>query len=223
MCVSLHFSPVRACGCCPLTQICVKAVRLTTETRLGYELKDRAGESFIQHYITIVISMYLFTNHNHSHLSSFAEISTKSHIWRTMQHGLWMAAWHGLWLFLYKKLGWGSYNINAAVVILTYALFVSFELACESVCLSACMFVLGWPLIQSLVHLQPTRSSSESICSRPGSSIPGSPGHTIYVSRPCQRHLSLPEPITIHSQMESVVAWGCTECSFSLLLSLISL
>lgn len=28
---------------------------------------------------------------------------------------------------------------------------------------------------------QPTRSSSESICSRPGSSIPGSPGHTIYV------------------------------------------
>uniref|UniRef100_A0A8C4I9J9 Actin-binding LIM protein 1 n=1 Tax=Dicentrarchus labrax TaxID=13489 RepID=A0A8C4I9J9_DICLA len=28
--------------------------------------------------------------------------------------------------------------------------------------------------------LQPTRSSSESICSRPGSSIPGSPGHTIY-------------------------------------------
>ncbi|KAG7511709.1 actin-binding LIM protein 1 isoform X7 [Solea senegalensis] len=27
---------------------------------------------------------------------------------------------------------------------------------------------------------RPTRSSSESICSRPGSSIPGSPGHTIY-------------------------------------------
>ncbi|XP_041722088.1 actin-binding LIM protein 1 isoform X8 [Coregonus clupeaformis] len=27
---------------------------------------------------------------------------------------------------------------------------------------------------------QPSRSSSESICSRPGSSIPGSPGHTIY-------------------------------------------
>uniref|UniRef100_A0A8C1BVI1 Actin binding LIM protein 1a n=1 Tax=Cyprinus carpio carpio TaxID=630221 RepID=A0A8C1BVI1_CYPCA len=27
---------------------------------------------------------------------------------------------------------------------------------------------------------QPTRSSSESICSRPGSSIPSSPGHTIY-------------------------------------------
>ncbi|XP_077056781.1 actin-binding LIM protein 1 isoform X3 [Siphateles boraxobius] len=27
---------------------------------------------------------------------------------------------------------------------------------------------------------QPIRSSSESICSRPGSSIPGSPGHTIY-------------------------------------------
>ncbi|XP_070772469.1 actin-binding LIM protein 1-like isoform X1 [Enoplosus armatus] len=30
------------------------------------------------------------------------------------------------------------------------------------------------------VFSQPTRSSSESICSRPGSSIPGSPGHTIY-------------------------------------------
>nr|XP_021335764.1 actin-binding LIM protein 1 isoform X27 [Danio rerio] len=30
---------------------------------------------------------------------------------------------------------------------------------------------------------QPTRSSSESICSRPGSSIPGSPGHTIYSPR----------------------------------------
>ncbi|XP_038866200.1 actin-binding LIM protein 1-like [Salvelinus namaycush] len=29
---------------------------------------------------------------------------------------------------------------------------------------------------------RPTRSSSESICSRPGSSISGSPGHTIYVS-----------------------------------------
>ncbi|XP_066534550.1 actin-binding LIM protein 1a isoform X7 [Hoplias malabaricus] len=27
---------------------------------------------------------------------------------------------------------------------------------------------------------RPTRSSSESVCSRPGSSIPGSPGHTIY-------------------------------------------
>ncbi|TRY85427.1 hypothetical protein DNTS_016102 [Danionella cerebrum] len=30
---------------------------------------------------------------------------------------------------------------------------------------------------------RPTRSSSESICSRPGSSIPGSPGHTIYSPR----------------------------------------
>lgn len=29
---------------------------------------------------------------------------------------------------------------------------------------------------------QPTRSSSESVCSRPCSSIPSSPGHTIYVS-----------------------------------------
>ncbi|XP_060942686.1 actin-binding LIM protein 1a isoform X3 [Limanda limanda] len=40
----------------------------------------------------------------------------------------------------------------------------------ERVGISTCVFFL----------LQPTRSSSESICSRPGSSIPGSPGHTIY-------------------------------------------
>uniref|UniRef100_A0A673YAB8 Actin binding LIM protein 1a n=1 Tax=Salmo trutta TaxID=8032 RepID=A0A673YAB8_SALTR len=32
----------------------------------------------------------------------------------------------------------------------------------------------------SVLLLQPSRSSSESICSRPGSSIHGSPGHTIY-------------------------------------------
>ncbi|MBN3326522.1 ABLM1 protein, partial [Atractosteus spatula] len=32
---------------------------------------------------------------------------------------------------------------------------------------------------QLCISLQPTRSSSESICSRPGSSIPGSPSHTI--------------------------------------------
>uniref|UniRef100_A0A3P8ZWC4 Actin binding LIM protein 1a n=1 Tax=Esox lucius TaxID=8010 RepID=A0A3P8ZWC4_ESOLU len=31
-----------------------------------------------------------------------------------------------------------------------------------------------------VLFLQPSRSSSDSICSRPGSSIPGSPGHTIY-------------------------------------------
>lgn len=42
--------------------------------------------------------------------------------------------------------------------------------------------VVRWSLTQSLLCPQPTRSSSESICSRPGSSIPGSPGHTIYVS-----------------------------------------
>lgn len=35
-----------------------------------------------------------------------------------------------------------------------------------------------------LFVFQPTRTSSESIYSRPGSSIPGSPGHTIYVSIP---------------------------------------
>uniref|UniRef100_A0A8B9RDP6 Actin binding LIM protein 1b n=1 Tax=Astyanax mexicanus TaxID=7994 RepID=A0A8B9RDP6_ASTMX len=40
--------------------------------------------------------------------------------------------------------------------------------------------VLSWSLIQYIFLPQPTRSSSESICSRPGSSIPGSPGHTIY-------------------------------------------
>uniref|UniRef100_A0A6Q2ZE64 Actin binding LIM protein 1b n=1 Tax=Esox lucius TaxID=8010 RepID=A0A6Q2ZE64_ESOLU len=31
-----------------------------------------------------------------------------------------------------------------------------------------------------VTSMDPTRTSSESICSRPGSSIPGSPGHTIY-------------------------------------------
>ncbi|XP_051524058.1 actin-binding LIM protein 1-like isoform X3 [Myxocyprinus asiaticus] len=41
------------------------------------------------------------------------------------------------------------------------------------------------PLPHSVTSLhqserQPTRSSSESICSRPGSSVPGTPGHTIY-------------------------------------------
>ncbi|TSK14745.1 Actin-binding LIM protein 1 [Bagarius yarrelli] len=34
--------------------------------------------------------------------------------------------------------------------------------------------------VRFLRRTEPTRSSSESICSRPGSSIPGSPGHTIY-------------------------------------------
>ncbi|XP_046709230.1 actin-binding LIM protein 1 isoform X37 [Silurus meridionalis] len=34
--------------------------------------------------------------------------------------------------------------------------------------------------VRPLRRTEPTRSSSESICSRPGSSIPGSPGHTIY-------------------------------------------
>uniref|UniRef100_A0A671MHW7 Actin-binding LIM protein 1-like n=1 Tax=Sinocyclocheilus anshuiensis TaxID=1608454 RepID=A0A671MHW7_9TELE len=44
-----------------------------------------------------------------------------------------------------------------------------------------CVFVFSLLLTtQHLVVPQPTRSSSESICSRPGSSIPGSPGHTIY-------------------------------------------
>uniref|UniRef100_A0A3Q3FHC5 Putative adherens-junction anchoring domain-containing protein n=1 Tax=Labrus bergylta TaxID=56723 RepID=A0A3Q3FHC5_9LABR len=41
---------------------------------------------------------------------------------------------------------------------------------CVSVCVCVCVCFSS----------QPTRSSSESICSRPGSSIPGSPGHTIY-------------------------------------------
>ncbi|XP_035389541.1 actin-binding LIM protein 1 isoform X40 [Electrophorus electricus] len=36
------------------------------------------------------------------------------------------------------------------------------------------------PGAHPLPRPEPTRSSSESICSRPGSSIPGSPGHTIY-------------------------------------------
>ncbi|XP_023267461.1 actin-binding LIM protein 1 isoform X4 [Seriola lalandi dorsalis] len=40
---------------------------------------------------------------------------------------------------------------------------------------------------------QPTRSSSESICSRPGSSIPGSPGHTIYLHTARRERSPLPD------------------------------
>lgn len=40
-----------------------------------------------------------------------------------------------------------------------------------------------------LFVFQPTRTSSESIYSRPGSSIPGSPGHTIYVSITSRRDI----------------------------------
>lgn len=40
-----------------------------------------------------------------------------------------------------------------------------------------------------LFVFQPTRTSSESIYSRPGSSIPGSPGHTIYVSITSKRDI----------------------------------
>uniref|UniRef100_A0A8C7LWJ5 Actin binding LIM protein 1a n=1 Tax=Oncorhynchus mykiss TaxID=8022 RepID=A0A8C7LWJ5_ONCMY len=42
------------------------------------------------------------------------------------------------------------------------------------------MFTEGEEMYLQVLLLQPSRSSSESICSRPGSSIPGSPGHTIY-------------------------------------------
>uniref|UniRef100_A0A674DTP2 Actin binding LIM protein 1a n=1 Tax=Salmo trutta TaxID=8032 RepID=A0A674DTP2_SALTR len=42
------------------------------------------------------------------------------------------------------------------------------------------MFTEGEEMYLQVLFLQPSRSSSESICSRPGSSIPGSPGHTIY-------------------------------------------
>uniref|UniRef100_A0A8C2HDD8 Actin binding LIM protein 1a n=1 Tax=Cyprinus carpio TaxID=7962 RepID=A0A8C2HDD8_CYPCA len=48
---------------------------------------------------------------------------------------------------------------------------------CHSV--FTCMFLFIAYVVPMLVQ-QPTRSSSESICSRPGSSIPSSPGHTIY-------------------------------------------
>ncbi|XP_046709223.1 actin-binding LIM protein 1 isoform X31 [Silurus meridionalis] len=49
---------------------------------------------------------------------------------------------------------------------------------------------------------QPTRSSSESICSRPGSSIPGSPGHTIYCrstagdQSPIRGHIKSPRTLS---------------------------
>uniref|UniRef100_A0AAY5JZN2 Actin binding LIM protein 1a n=1 Tax=Esox lucius TaxID=8010 RepID=A0AAY5JZN2_ESOLU len=42
------------------------------------------------------------------------------------------------------------------------------------------MYLQGALARQTVLFLQPSRSSSDSICSRPGSSIPGSPGHTIY-------------------------------------------
>ncbi|CAL9688153.1 unnamed protein product [Knipowitschia caucasica] len=43
---------------------------------------------------------------------------------------------------------------------------------------------------------RPTRSSSESICSRPGSSIPGSPGHTIYLHTARRERSPLPDDKT---------------------------
>ncbi|XP_042625374.1 actin-binding LIM protein 1-like isoform X13 [Cyprinus carpio] len=43
---------------------------------------------------------------------------------------------------------------------------------------------------------QPTRSSSESICSRPGSSIPSSPGHTIYLQSSRRECSPMPEDRT---------------------------
>ncbi|XP_046709228.1 actin-binding LIM protein 1 isoform X35 [Silurus meridionalis] len=49
---------------------------------------------------------------------------------------------------------------------------------------------------------RPTRSSSESICSRPGSSIPGSPGHTIYCrstagdQSPIRGHIKSPRTLS---------------------------
>uniref|UniRef100_A0A8C2GMA9 Actin binding LIM protein 1b n=1 Tax=Cyprinus carpio TaxID=7962 RepID=A0A8C2GMA9_CYPCA len=51
------------------------------------------------------------------------------------------------------------------------------EMYLQGICVCIIFSLL---LTQHLVLPQPTRSSSESICSRPGSSIPGSPGHTIY-------------------------------------------
>lgn len=58
---------------------------------------------------------------------------------------------------------------------------------------------------------QPTRSSSESICSRPGSSIPGSPGHTIYVRNILDLYVTCysPEvPFYITANFDSYTLFG---------------
>lgn len=88
------------------------------------------------------------------------------------------------------------------MLICSWATPLSFPLTW--VCLGICVPVIfSLLLIQHLILPQPTRSSSESICSRPGSSIPGSPGHTIYVSPAHRRPQSFPESVRSYQSMHN--------------------
>lgn len=61
---------------------------------------------------------------------------------------------------------------------------VDFKMCADfSTCIQSYQMLIALDGSEKLLFVfQPTRTSSESIYSRPGSSIPGSPGHTIYVS-----------------------------------------
>lgn len=63
---------------------------------------------------------------------------------------------------------------------------VNFKMCADfSTCIQSYQMLIALDGSEKLLFVfQPTRTSSESIYSRPGSSIPGSPGHTIYVSIP---------------------------------------
>ncbi|XP_077470103.1 actin-binding LIM protein 1a isoform X8 [Stigmatopora argus] len=56
---------------------------------------------------------------------------------------------------------------------------------------------------------QPTRSSSESICSRPGSSIPGSPGHTIYLLNARRERSPMPDEKSFRTMSPTLSNEGC--------------
>ncbi|XP_077470105.1 actin-binding LIM protein 1a isoform X10 [Stigmatopora argus] len=56
---------------------------------------------------------------------------------------------------------------------------------------------------------RPTRSSSESICSRPGSSIPGSPGHTIYLLNARRERSPMPDEKSFRTMSPTLSNEGC--------------
>uniref|UniRef100_A0A8C7H9B2 Actin binding LIM protein 1a n=1 Tax=Oncorhynchus kisutch TaxID=8019 RepID=A0A8C7H9B2_ONCKI len=63
---------------------------------------------------------------------------------------------------------------------------------------------------------RPSRSSSESICSRPGSSIPGSPGHTIYLHTARRERSSMPDDKVRHPIIIIGGTWFWCVCSYSM-------
>lgn len=66
-----------------------------------------------------------------------------------------------------------------------FSKYSQFQCADFSTCIQSYQTLMALDGSEKLLFVfQPTRTSSESIYSRPGSSIPGSPGHTIYVSIP---------------------------------------